>query len=110
MHYKNLLAGLAAGLLLCAQAGLSVVLAAVPPDAPKDVKHILGFYYGNGENILIREKGGRLELLYRFAQSDKTFGGANVYPLSKEHFDSYTLNGDVSIETMEQIVQSLLTE
>ncbi len=25
-------------------------------------------------------------------------------------FDSYTLNGDVSIETMEQIVQSLLTE
>ena len=92
MHYKNLLAGLAAGLLLCAQAGLSVVLAAVPPDAPKDVKHILGFYYGNGENILIRENGGRLELLYRFAQADKTFGGANVYPLSKEHFDSYTLN------------------
>ena len=92
MHYKNLLAGLAAGLLLCAQAGLSVVLAAVPPDAPKDVKHILGFYYGNGENILIRENGGRLELLYRSAQSDKTFGGANVYPLAKEHFDSYTLN------------------
>ena len=92
MHYKNLLAGLAAGLLLCAQAGLSVVLAAVPPDAPKDVKHILGFYYGNGENILIRENGGRLELLYRFAQADKTFGGANVYPLAKEHFDSYTLN------------------
>ena len=92
MHYKNLLAGLAAGLLLCAQAGLSVVLAAVPPDAPKDVKHILGFYYGNGENILIRENGGRLELLYRFAQADKSFGGANVYPLAKEHFDSYTLN------------------
>ena len=92
MHYKNLLAGLAAGLLLCAQAGLSVVLAAVPPDAPKDVKHILGFYYGNGENILIRENGARLELLYRFAQADKSFGGANVYPLAKEHFDSYTLN------------------
>ena len=92
MHYKNLLAGLAAGLLLCAQAGLSVVLAAVPPDAPKDVKHILGFYYGNGENILIRENGGRLELLYRFAQADKTFGGANVYPSAKEHFDSYNLN------------------
>ena len=42
MHYKNLLAGLAAGLLLYAQAGLNVVLAAVPPDAPKDVKHIFG--------------------------------------------------------------------
>ena len=24
-------------------------------DAPKDIKHILGFYFGNGENILIRE-------------------------------------------------------
>ena len=92
MHYKNLLAGLAAGLLLYAQAGLNVVLAAVPPDAPKDVKHILGFYYGNGENVLIRENGGRLELLYRFAQADKSFDGANVYPLTKEHFDSYTLN------------------
>ena len=92
MHYKNLLAGLAAGLLLYAQAGLNVVLAAVPPDAPKDVKHILGFYYGNGENILIRENGGRLELLYRFAMQDKAFGGSNIYPLVKEHFDSYTLN------------------
>ena len=92
MNYKNLLAGLAAGLLLYAQAGLNVVLAAVPPDAPKDVKHILGFYYGNGENILIRENGGRLELLYRFAMQDKAFGGSNIYPLVKEHFDSYTLN------------------
>ena len=44
MHYKNLLAGLAAGLLLCAQIGFTAALAAVPPDAPKDVKHILGFY------------------------------------------------------------------
>ena len=69
-----------------------MALAAVPPDAPKDVKHILGFYYGNGENILIRENDGRLELLYRFSQSDKNFGGSNIYPLAKEHFDSYTLN------------------
>ena len=92
MHYKNLLAGLAAGLLLCAQIGFTAALAAVPPDAPKDVKHILGFYYGNGENILIRENEGRLELLYRFAQSDKAFGGSNIYPLTKEHFDSYSLN------------------
>ena len=92
MHYKNLLAGLAAGLLLYAQAGWHVALAAVPPDAPKDVKHILGFYYGNGENILIRENGGRLELLYRFSMQDKAFGSSNIYPLAKEHFDSYTLN------------------
>ena len=92
MNYKNLLAGLAAGLLLYAQAGWHVALAAVPPDAPKDVKHILGFYYGNGENILIRENGGRLELLYRFSMQDKAFGSSNIYPLAKEHFDSYTLN------------------
>ena len=92
MHYKNLLAGLAAGLLLYAQTGWNLAFAALPPDAPKDVKHILGFYYGNGENILIRENSGRLELLYRFAQSDKNFGGSNIYPLTKEHFDSYTLN------------------
>ena len=47
MNYKNLLAGLAAGLLLYAQAGWHVALAAVPPDAPKDVKHILGFLMKN---------------------------------------------------------------
>lgn len=91
MNFKTFLAGLAAGLLLYAQTG-TVGLAAVPADAPKDVKHILGFYYGNGENILIRENDGRLELLYRFAQADKAFGGSNIYPLSKEHFDSYLLN------------------
>ena len=92
MDYKNLLAGLAAGLLCYAQAGLSLAWAGVPADAPKDVKHILGFYYGNGENILIRENGGRLELLYRFSMQDKAFGSSNIYPLAKEHFDSYTLN------------------
>ena len=91
MNLQKLLTGLAAGLLLYAQTGLGSVWAAVPPDAPKDVKHILGFYYGNGENILIRENNGRLELLYRFAESDKAFGGANIYPLTKEHFDAYLM-------------------
>lgn len=89
MFHRNLLAGLAAGLLLCVQTGMA--LAAVPKDAPKDVKHILGFYYGNGENILIRENNGRLELLYRFSYEDNNFSGANVFPLSKEHFDSYSM-------------------
>ena len=46
MNYKKMLTGLAAGLLLYVQMGS--VLAAVPQDAPKDVKHILGLYYGNG--------------------------------------------------------------
>lgn len=91
MKLQNFLTGLVAGLLLYAQTGCLNALAAVPPDAPKDVKHILGFYYGNGENILIRENEGRLELLYRFSRSDKAFGGANIYPLTKEHFDSYLM-------------------
>ena len=89
MFHKNLLAGLAAGLLLCVQTGLA--LAAVPKDAPKDVKHILGFYYGNGENVLIRENDGKLELLYRFSYEDNSFAGANVFPLTKTHFDSYSI-------------------
>lgn len=89
MFHKNLLAGLAAGLLLCVQTGLA--LAAVPKDAPKDIKHILGFYYGNGENILIRENNGKLELLYRFAYEDKDFSGSNIFPLKKMHFDSYSI-------------------
>lgn len=91
MNYRNLLAGLAAGLLFYVQTGAELALAAVPNDAPKDIKYILGFYYGNGENILIRENNGRLELLYRTAQEDRSFASANLYPLSKVHFDSYTL-------------------
>ncbi|WP_299449291.1 M15 family metallopeptidase [uncultured Phascolarctobacterium sp.] len=92
MFYRKMLTGLAAGLLLCVQASFVSVCAAVPNDTPKDIKHILGFYYGNGENILIRENGGNLELLYRFAQKDKDFSGAIIYPLAKEHFDAYLLN------------------
>lgn len=92
MNYKKMLTGLAAGLLLYVQMGAGCALAAVPQDAPKDVKHILGLYYGNGENILIRENQGRLELLYRYAQDDRSFDKANIYPLSKLHFDSYTMN------------------
>nr|WP_304260567.1 M15 family metallopeptidase [Phascolarctobacterium succinatutens] len=91
MNYRNLLAGLAAGLLFYVQTGAELALAAVPDDALKDIKYILGFYYGNGENILIRENNGRLELLYRTAQEDRSFAAANLYPLSKVHFDSYTL-------------------
>lgn len=91
MNYRNLLAGLAAGLLFYVQTGAELALAAVPDDAPKDIKYILGFYYGNSENILIRENDGRLELLYRTAQEDRSFAAANLYPLSKVHFDSYTL-------------------
>ena len=59
MNYRNLLAGLAAGLLFYAQTGAELAMASVPKDAPKDIKYILGFYYGNGENIkTIRKSKG----------------------------------------------------
>lgn len=63
-----------------------------PKDCPKDLKYILGMYYGNGEMFLLRENNGEVELVYRFGQNDYTFAGGNVYPLYKEHFDSYTIN------------------
>lgn len=63
-----------------------------PEDCPKDLKYILGMYYGNGEMFLLRENNGEVELVYRFGQNDYTFAGSNVYPLYKEHFDSYTIN------------------
>lgn len=88
MNCKKIMAGLFAGLLLCFN---EACLAAVSPDAPKDVKHILGFYYGNGENILIRENDGDIELLYRTLREDKCFDKANIFHLQKNHFDSYTM-------------------
>ena len=63
-----------------------------PKDCPKDLKYILGMYYGNGEMFLLRENNGEVELVYRFGQNDYTFAGSNVYLLYKEHFDSYTIN------------------
>ena len=63
-----------------------------PKDCPKDLKYILGMYYGNGEMFLLRENNGEVELVYRFGQKDYTFAGSNVYQLYKEHFDSYTIN------------------
>lgn len=91
MKLKQLLTGVTAGLLLYVLAQ-GAALAAVPTDAPKDLKYVLGFYYGNGENILIRENQGRLELLYRLTTEDKCFKDANIFPLTKVHFDSYTMN------------------
>ena len=67
MKFNKLLAGLCAGLLFCVQ---SIGESAVPNDVPKDVKYLLGFYYGNGENILLRENNGEVELLYRTLAAD----------------------------------------
>ena len=59
MKMNKFLAGVCAGLIFCCQ---GMAIAGAPADVPKDVKYILGFYYGNGENILIRENDGNLVL------------------------------------------------
>lgn len=94
MNCKKMLTGLASGLFFCLQMtyGCWNTEAFEPQEPSKDILHILGFYYGNGENILIREADGQLELLYRYGEEDKSFAKANRYPLSKLHFDSYTIN------------------
>lgn len=89
MKMNKFLAGVCAGLIFCWQ---GMAIAGAPADVPKDVKYILGFYYGNGENILIRENDGNLELLYRTLREDNCFAKANIFPLQKEHFDSYLMN------------------
>ena len=78
--------------LLCFVGSALAVPAFEPKDCPKDLKYILGMYYGNGELFLLRENKGEVELVYRFGQKDYTFAGSNIYPLYKEHFDSYTIN------------------
>lgn len=58
---------------------------------PKDVKYLLGMYYGNGSVFLVRENKDRLEVVYRSSEEDKDFSEANIFPLKKMHFDSYTI-------------------
>ena len=104
MNAKFFLTGLVAG--LCVFAQLEALAANnLPKDAPKDVKYILGFYYGNGENIIIRENNGELELLYKTRMIDNSFKLANVFPLLKEHFDLYTLIEAGPIRVQEGSVQ-----
>lgn len=82
-------------MILCAVLlvqNLPVQAAAVEPrECPKDLKYLLGMYYGNGEQFVIRERGGELELLYRTTREDYKFARSNQFPLKKERFDSYTL-------------------
>lgn len=62
-----------------------------PQECPKDLKYLLGMYYGNGEQFVVRENAGELELLYRVTREDYKFADSNKFSLKKERFDSYTL-------------------
>ena len=85
---RRIMVGVIAGLIF--YLGVLPAQAKKHPPVQRDIKYILGLYYGNGENILIREAGGELELLYRLP-GDKNFDKFNTYNLQKHRFDSYTL-------------------
>jgi len=63
-----------------------------PNSAQKDEAALLGLYTGNNEIILVREAAGKLAVVYRYKQDDKDFSASNIYPLTREHYDSYTIN------------------
>ena len=90
MDANRYLTGVLAGLLFCVGCCGSVEAKKKPDAALRDVKYILGLYYGNGENLLVREAGGELQLFYRLP-GDRCFETANMYPLTKQRFDHYTL-------------------
>lgn len=81
--------------LLCvslfSQVALSYASNVEPKECPKELKYLLGMYYGNREQFIIRERGGELEILYRTTREDYKFAKSNHFPLKKEKFDSYTL-------------------
>ena len=47
--------------LLCFTGSALAAPAFEPKDCPKDLKYILGMYYGNGELFLLRENKGEVE-------------------------------------------------
>ena len=77
---------------------LTIFLFAMAPvsmaakSVPKDVNYLLGMYYGNASVFLLREDKGNLQIVYHSNPDDRDFSQANIFPLKKVRFDSYTLN------------------
>ena len=71
---------------------LAYAAGAKPNPAQKDEAALLGIYTGNNEMLLVRETAGKLAVVYRYKQDDKDFTASNIYPLTREHYDSYTIN------------------
>jgi D-alanyl-D-alanine dipeptidase len=80
-------------------------LAFASPAVPRDVAYLLGLYYGNGSRFLIRENQGGLELVYNYDQESSDFSKSNIFPLKKEHFDSYTINEEGPVMSSEEAVR-----
>ena len=81
---------------------LPVSLAAKP--VPKDVNSLLGLYYGNGSVFLLREEKGILQIVYHTDPEDRGFTYANIFPLKKIHFDSYSMNEEGPLLSAEATV------
>lgn len=64
---------------------------AQPKEVAADVEALLGYYRSEGANIIIRERDGRLELLYGVTENDYAFNQSNVYPLNKLRYSNYEL-------------------
>ncbi|MEG0832102.1 MAG: M15 family metallopeptidase [Acidaminococcaceae bacterium] len=73
------------GILPCAASGLK------PQATQVDEQYLLGLYAGNGEQLLVREQAGHLEILYRYLPEDQAYTKSNVFPLVKERYDVYRL-------------------
>ena len=71
---------------------------------PKDVNSLLGLYYGNASVFLIREERGILQIVYHTDPEDRSFSYANIFPLKKVHFDSYSMNEEGPLLSAEAAV------
>ena len=71
---------------------------------PKDVNSLLGMYYGNASVFLLREEKGVLQIVYRTDPEDRDFSYANLFPLKKNHFDSYSMNEEGPLFSAETVV------
>lgn len=71
---------------------------------PKDVNSLLGLYYGNSSVFLLREEKGILQIVYRTDPEDSDFRFANIFPLKKVHFDSYSMNEEGPLLSAETTV------
>ena len=81
---------------------LPVSQAAKP--VPKEVNSLLGLYYGNASVFLLREENGKLQIVFRTDPEDKDFSYANIFPLRKVHFDSYSMNEEGPLLSAEAAV------
>ncbi len=92
MVKKSLISLLLKGLsVLCLCFSLSQPAVAQPKAAQQDIAALLGLYQTEGENVLIRERSGKLELLYGVTAGDYAFNWSNVYQLPKSRYDEYTV-------------------